>query len=77
MWASDDAASLVDPNNGGEDCTRDGPSNVHHFLQSPSLLGIEVAEPGCDVIGQGALYCTPVAVQENTRRHKILNLLRK
>lgn len=51
--------------------THDGPGNVHHFLQPPSILCIHVNESNDDTPSKYALYCIPVEVQWRFWRHTV------
>lgn len=58
-----EAVVHVDPFDGGEINTHDGPANVYHFPQPPSFLGVWVIEPDCDTTNQYVLYHTPTEGQ--------------
>ena len=60
-----EAASSIDPFDGGEVRAGDGMGRGHDFLQSFPLQDVQVAKPGQDAASQYTLYCAPVAVQED------------
>lgn len=54
MLAAIEAATSVNPFEGGEASTHHRLGNVHHFLQLSSLLGEQVGEPGHNTINMSS-----------------------
>lgn len=57
------AELTVDPFDGGELSTCNGPGKVHHFLQPSSFLSIRVTKPGHDKNSLYALELTLIEVK--------------
>lgn len=59
----------VNPFSCGEFNTYYGPGNVHHLLQPPSILGIQVTKPSHDAISLYVLHHITAKIQQSIRRH--------
>lgn len=64
-----EAATTVDPLDGGEVRADDVLGRVDNSLQFLPLLGAQVAVPSHDATGQHALNCAPIEVRESPPRH--------